>query len=494
MHRARALVWLAFGSAIVVAGWHFFTVATIIGSRLRFPYDIDWLEGDQIYHSYRLLHGEPVYRNATEGFLPLPYPPVYVGVVAAAGAVFGLDYGTARAVSGLAFLTVMVVMGTETARHVGGGRRGLVFGLLGAAAVTSSYPDAYGYNDLARVDSLALAFVVLAVLASLRPGRRAIFWAGGLATCAVYTKQTMVFPVGALAGALFLRDRRLGVTFVAWSACLSGLALLGLELATHGAFLRTLLQTRHHQMEWRKASEAFSRFLECCPWLLATPLLLLWARTDRSRTWFAVLGGCVPAAVLPYIKAGGFPNDFIPVTALAGPVALIMAFEAARPRSWCGLGAAALLCAAALAYKTQTYAPARYRPTADAQARAVAASDVVRSWQGDVLCPLHPFFVIRSGHHEEEAPWVNHIDAIYGLTGATEGSYRDFIVRRHPDVILLDGVPLEEPFLPAISDSYVLVGELPKPSVGDYLALTPGPVFAGVPTEPWRVYRRIHAD
>ncbi len=469
----RALALLAGAVAV----WHLATLLNVVGSRLRFAHDIDWLEGGEIYHAFRFARGEAIYRPPSDGFIPYPYPPVYFVLLAGIGQIAGIDYGSARALSAFALLVIIVVMAAEMRAHVGAGRAGALAALLGAAGVACTYPDVVGFYDLARVDTLAFAFVVASTFAILR---KRVVWAALGATCAVYTKQTMVFPVVALMVLMFVQgDRKSFFRFTLVAGTLSLAALGILQWRTGGTFLMWMLDTRHHNVEPRRLGVAARELMLSAPWL-AVPLVALWRRpiSARTATWLAVLCGSLVASILPYIKAGGFANNFIPILAIAAPTAWMVLLDLTRASKW--PWHSAVLAAAGFALLGKVYDADPYRPNRDAVARANDLSVEIRALTGDVLCPLHPFVVTRSGHPEEQLGWLNHIDAVGGKTGVALDDYMRVLLQRRPEYVLLDDEDIESPIARGIAADYVFLRELRGPKAGS---------VTGMDTVPTKLYR-----
>src|SRR5450631_2113800 len=99
---ARSPWWIARAVVLVVASvpvvWHLRTFVTLMRARLTFPADIEWVEGNMLYHAHRLIHGQYIYGDPARGFGTLSYPPLYWATVGGVGRIFGLDYATGRAV------------------------------------------------------------------------------------------------------------------------------------------------------------------------------------------------------------------------------------------------------------------------------------------------------------------------------------------------------------------------------------------------------------
>lgn len=438
-----------------------------------------------MYQAYRLLHGQTLYVDRVDGFVPYPYPPGHPALLALIGSVFGVDYGPARSLSAFAFVVLMFVLGTQLRAHVGGRTRGLVLGAVGAAFAACTYPLLEGYYDLARVDTLAatLAVVGAAFVAGPNPPRARLVGASLFFTTAVYTKQTMVFLVGAVVIAVLARDRRRGLQLGGLVFAESALLLAVLSWSTHGMFLRWILDLRHHPLEWRRGLDGAIWFGLRIPWLIAIVPLAIVARVRRvlsyrTVTWLALLCGALPAAALPFAKEGGWINNFIPLFAPAGTVALMLVVDLTRPRRALALSSLYGACAIALAFLWTDQQ--RLRPSLEDVARAQALSSSIRELQGSVLCPISPMMALRNGHADDQAPWLAYFDATRAGIGAPH-EYGQWIERTRPDwILLIDG----DTVLDQVEDTanYEFDRELDTPEVGRI------PLLYVVPH---RLYRRI---
>ena len=93
----------------------------VLGRRLAYPYDLEWMEGGMLCHALRLLEGKPIYGPPSVDFVPFLYTPLYPVVVAGLAKLFGLSYALGRLVSLAGFFAAMV-LGYVFARREGGSR------------------------------------------------------------------------------------------------------------------------------------------------------------------------------------------------------------------------------------------------------------------------------------------------------------------------------------------------------------------------------------
>ena len=471
--------------------------AAAIAGRMGFPMAFDWLEGNQIYHAYRLLHGQAIYRLDTSGFLPHPYPPAHILLVAASGALFGLDYASARAVSVAAYVIAALVLTYQVWSHWPGRRGRVLLALVSAGYIAGTYGLVRGWYDIARVDSLALVFVILAAapLAAEKIRWRDIVISALFASLAVYTKQTNVLFAAGLCVLVLRRDPRKGVGLALIMGTVCAVALLLLEHLTRGAFLTWLFNTRHHAVSVERLLEGAWEVLLGAPFLILVPFLL-GAGKGRSRLsaramlWLALLLLAIPTGLIPFSKRGGYLNSLMPIWFLAGPTILILIAELARStRETTRQGIlATVMIVQAVLLSLLIFDPDNPLPGAQERQRAQAMNRTIAGLKGGVVCPIYPLLPVRNGHRTDQASWISHTDAMWAkMPGVTASSYMAWLHGVRPRWLLLTDESAEEAvaLLDAVGTSYKFHREIPAPAWGDG--------WMGHPV-PRRLYRLVEVE
>jgi hypothetical protein len=168
------------------------------------PQELEYGEAIIYAHANRLVRGEPLYQSLDHApYTVVAYTPVYYGIAAGLQATFGPGFVAGRIVSGLAGLSIVVLLARVTAQAAGDVRPGLVAMLLFVALGSPGRPPWYALykEDLLGV---ALSFATIALLLSGPPRSRLVL-AGVFAGLAFLTKQT--FVAAFLAGAVWLWSR-----------------------------------------------------------------------------------------------------------------------------------------------------------------------------------------------------------------------------------------------------------------------------------------------
>jgi hypothetical protein len=347
--------------------------------------------------------------------------------MAAIGGIAGLDYWTGRAVSIASFALACGVLFRETLRAAGKRRgEGVLLGLISVASAACSYPVVGGWYDLCRNDSLAIALVLLgaAMLSDDRLSRRRIFAASAVLTAAVFTKQTAIFFIAWLGVFLLARRYPRAIFFGLSTAALCGVTLALLQRSTGGLFwLYTVRNLARHPVEGARALDGVGLMLEFAPFLPLAPVLALALQRlgwlgRRTALWLGMLAAAFPAALLPYIKAGGFLNNLVPIAILAGPTFILLMGDVMRGLSSSIQARAAaraltLVLASAFLF-ARKYDIHTYMPDQRAREHAATLNAFIASLQGGVLIPNHPFLAARNGQPTPQFHSLPYWDAIVG--------------------------------------------------------------------------------
>ena len=307
--------WLAAAFAAAGAVGFFFVAL----SRMGYPFELEFEEGDLFLGALRVLDGKSIYPSPDQDpfFVPILYTPFYYYLCAGAMALFGRALSVCRAVSFSATVLIAGLIVAVARRRGVGWRHAVASGFLFLAF----FPGSGFWYDLARLDGVFLALCLggffLLDRGDFSPGR--IAGAASLLVLAVFTKQVGVFYLAGAGLFLLWKDFRKGFLFCA----LSGLAILAIGLAFH---LRTGGNFTFFTLAVGPAHEFYlSRFGNPLPWLsrvwpLALGLVVVAflergksaGQADR-RLWVLFLLASIPAALLPWAKAGNYLNDFIPL-------------------------------------------------------------------------------------------------------------------------------------------------------------------------------------
>ena len=388
--------------------------------RLRYPWELEWMEGGIVSHIGVLLAGQPLYRAPSLTFTPFIYPPFYYYVSALLAKLVGLGYFAPRLVStvsiagcfGLLFFWVWREVQSRLAAWV-------AVGLFAA-----SYDLSGRWFDIARGDSLLLLLLLLAcVCARFWHGVRGCVATGALLALAFFTKQTALILALPVLLALILRLPRQGwiasATFVACVAL--GVAALDLHSAGWFSFYVFKLPAQHPVLwgSWRQVLLA-----PIWPWIApmaiaslavvcGVPLL-----REGVRAWPAsglfVLCAC-GGSTSALLHSGGYANVLMPAFAA---MAMASALCVARVRSVTGPFRMRLRVFAAafvfLQLALLSFGATAARPRLGDRQAGAQLIERLAQIPGPLWCTASNYYPVLAGHPEQLTHVMGLVDVFKG--------------------------------------------------------------------------------
>jgi len=210
-----------FGWALLVAAaWYIGAYAYVAAIRLRYPFELEWMEGAVVDHVRWILSGKPLYGPPSFDFVPFIYPPLYFYLSAAMSKLTGVGFLPLRLVSFGASLGSLLIIHRLVARDT----KSAFAGFVAAGLFAATYPLSGGWFDIARVDSLLLLLLLSVVyLVRLHPRPAPLVLGGVMTWLAFLAKQSGVVMLAPVAlGAVVNYGRR--SLFLVGSALVSFLA------------------------------------------------------------------------------------------------------------------------------------------------------------------------------------------------------------------------------------------------------------------------------
>jgi len=434
-------------------------------ARIGYPYPLEYLESNSLIEVQRILTGRQLYPAPGVGYVPDGYPPLYFAVCAAVARVLGLSYLPLRLVSLVSSLVCFAVLARLVQRETASAAAGIA----SAGLLAATYFVTDTWFDVARVDSLFLAFSVAALYSArwLVRARGAVLT--GLLLAAVFlTKQNGLAEGVAVLAALAAGPRRrlAGLAAVTYAAVL-GISTLALGLSSHGWYVYyVLVLMREHALN----DAAFGQFwtAHLLPALgIACCALILGAR----RTPLVLLAGGVALVIEGYtalVHSGGAANDLLPAyltVALAAGLAMGghpggllsgWADRLARARSanwrpgrigpWVAATCASLVIAQ-LAVLMTGFRPSQAIPTSADRAAGARLTAGLRALGGTIAVPTDPGLTLRAG-----LPAVAHEGATYDvlrsgnpavIASFTASAARAVAAERFTAIVTVDAAPPE---------------------------------------------------
>ena len=428
--------WLrvAFWTVLSAPGvWQIGLLVWAIAARFPYPYDLEWMEGGVLHGAARIASGDGIYGQPSVDYISFLYTPLYPGLLALLGSVFGLSYQLGRLISILALVGIGVLTLTNalawSPRQRGAAVAGtaLALGLFAAA-----YPFMEGWYDLVRADTLFLFIVTGGLIALSRwsragdgfRGHRLVAVAGIILGMAFFAKQTGV--IYALAGGpiILVMNWRRAPTYVAATAVV-GLGGAALLQRTTGGWFWTYAFEIHQAHDWNKDRfwKSFELILLHFRWATAILVLALCVviacaivRRKLPPPARALLLWTYVYAVSTVVGAVGWGTEFAHYNAympafLHGAMAVGFAIPAILACTELLLGdgpspssraaAHAVTAVVAIGLGVQLYQarwnPRPFIPTARDRAAGDELIATIRALPGRVWVPSHPWYAHLAG-------------------------------------------------------------------------------------------------
>ena len=465
---AYAAIWIVIA---LPALYQIGLLVTAISQRVGYPYDLEWMEGGMLHHAQRIRDGAGIYVPPSVDFIPYLYTPLYPSLLALFGGAFGVSYGVGRAISVIALIGIAMTAALQipSRRHehprLGPPWAGVALGLgLFAAA----YPITDGWYDLVRADTLFLLLVTAGIGALPRwcrtgtglAGHAQVAASGAILALAFFCKQTGFFYV-ALGGVfvLVLAWRRLpAYVGAAGLLALGGTAIL--EKSTQGWFwtyVREVHKTHDFNMDrfwkslsnilWETKGEGYDHPVLGAPITIVVVASLILVAVTYGRTralppqvrplliWSSVFFVSVLVGALGWATQFAHFNAYMPAflhgglaagSAVPAVYACARILWGARPRAELVATGAAIATALPLAIVciTARWEPSKFIPTDADVAAGDRLIERLRSIEGEVWMPSHPWYAYMAG----KTPRVHRMgivdintprpQAIEGLEGA----------------------------------------------------------------------------
>ncbi len=398
----RALPWLVglgAGAYVVL----YFVLAVL---HLRYPFELEWMEGGSVDHVRHILAGKRLYVRPTIEFVPFIYTPLYFYVSAAVSRVFGVGFFSLRLVSVLSSLGCLSLVGLFVHRET----KSRLAAMLAVGLFAGTYRESVAFMDIARVDSLALLFFLAGLFVlRFREGHAWRLGAAALFLLSFLTKQSMLVAAAPLAVyALFADGWKRGLAFGVSLFGFMGLSIFALD-RLHGGWFRYyvfFLPSQHPRVPAMWVDYWIEDLF--APLALSFAAALYWFATSgegarRARLfWFFAAAGALGTSWGGRLHAGGWPNVLLPafaVLAILFGLGVAAALENASqaPEAQRGRLRAAALGVAALQLACVVYDPSRLVPSRRDEEAGHAFVKTLAALPGDVWVPAHGYLPALAG-------------------------------------------------------------------------------------------------
>jgi len=426
----------------------------IASFRVRYPFELEWMEGGSVEHVRRLLVGQQIYVAPSLDFIPYPYPPFYYYVSAAVAQLFGLKFETLRLVSLIAslvsFLTIFLFVKTET--------RNSYAATLAAGLFAATFRIGGAWFDIARVDSLFLMLVLVGLyLVRFHRAYALLVCAGLLFSLAILTKQTALLMTAPVLCWLAMTHRKKALVVVAVIGLVAGGGTFVLQRMSGGWYTYYVFDLPGHftarivrSSIWSFWSQdVLSHLNIACGLAVAGIAGAFAACKNRGAFYLLVAAGTLVAAWLPRIQSAGYENTLMPAhagIAISCGIGIHHVMQYARrwsPHDRVVVGIALyMLCL--FQFGALFYSPRQQVPTDRDLQAGNALVAVLENIQGRLFMPYHsgcyvPQLRERCGSAQQMA--IQDILRFGGDEARTilEADYRKAIAERRYAAIVMDG-------------------------------------------------------
>ena len=472
---------------LAVGAWFILAFVAVALLRLRYPFELEWMEGGVVDHVRRIMAGHRLYVQPSLRFVPFIYPPLYFYLGALGSAIIGAGFLPLRLLSFAAslgcFSLIFALVVDES------GHRRSAF--LAVAFFAACYPVSGGWYDLARVDALYVCLLLGgAYLLRVRPTVAAWVMAAVLLALAFFTKQSAaIVAAPLLAYAVWMAPRR-GLLA---TAVFAGIAVGGTWLLdrAHGGWYVYYVFRLPARIQQADAAAAAFWSRDLVPSIaiagalgLAALLPQRGSRPGRALFYLLLASALVTSAWLSRLHAAAHENVLIPAHAA---VAVLLGLflgrcwsESARGR---GRLPAHVLVLLFVQFGVLLFDPRHMLPSAEDAALGRLLLQRIASVPGDVWLPQHGYLGALAAKQT-----YAHSMAMYDIIRAGSPADRERLIeevrgnlaQRRFDLIIADRV--DRWFREELNSAYQPVGPV-FPSSSGFWPLT------GLRLRPDVVYR-----
>jgi 4-amino-4-deoxy-L-arabinose transferase-like glycosyltransferase len=378
----------------------------VVTSRIQYPFELEKMEGGIVDHVSRILTGNKLYIVPSLEFVPYAYTPLYVYLSAWVAQFIGIGFVAPRLVSVIAslacFCIIFLIVEKETKNN---------FAAFASCCLFAATFRASGaWLDLARVDSLFLGFILVAIyLIRLCSSWGACTVAGLCISLSFLTKQTALVIVLPILLFCIATTSRRGVLLSGIVAAVIGLSTISLNYIHDGWYSYYVFQLQSRPPI--AISRVFSFWTEdlfsVLPIAIVIALyyVLMWFRypSETKRLFYCSVGiGFVGGSYLSRLSYVQYDNVLLPAYAIISIMFGLGIHQCRESMATVSINTRAIvqLClyvAIAIQYLALVYNPLVLIPTREDVYAGKQLIDRLRSIPGDVLVAHHGYLSTLAG-------------------------------------------------------------------------------------------------
>ncbi len=441
--------------------WYISAFAYIALSRAGYAFELEWMEGSMADHIRILSGGGNIYAAPSLDFVPFIYAPLYYVICYPAALLWGNALFAMRLVSLLSFGLTLLLIYKWVFKETGVA----AYSFISIAMFTACFEVCGAWYDIARVDSLAL-LLIMSFFYILRFGRFKYnqVIAALMLTLACMCKQSNIVAAAPLIIFLAFQDFKKHIPLISISALSLVCAVFYLNYRSDYLFgyYAYYLPSMHAIDKSLIAGFWFGDLLPKIPFLIILScffLIKLYFIKSADFLFYASLAfGMVLSSWLARIHEGGYLNVLMPACAafsLISPLALKKITDSPSVNYenekidislCCGLSKLSFAYAVLLMqFLFLLYNPCVHIPSKEDEAAGKSLIDKIKSFNGEVYVPYHPYLVFMAG---KSGPAAHHM-AVFDILRADKGgiNYRlineavsGYIASKKAEAIILDNL------------------------------------------------------
>ena len=419
--------------------------------RIRYPFELEWMEGACVDHVLRILSGERLYVSPSLEFVPFMYTPLYFYLSAAVSSIIGVGFLPLRLVSLISSLGCLWLIFLFVKKETGSA----LWGMLSSSLFAATFRAGGAWFDVARADSLFL-FLLLGglYLIKFRHSSKSYLLSGVLVSLSFLTKQVALIILLPAAVYCVLRNGRRSVYFIGTVVGIVGLSTYLLNWIHDGWYSYYVFHLpRQHLIEKGMYVDFWTKDIM---WTLPVAFILslsyivlqVLSSDKKNRLFYSLISaGMLGGAWLTRLRLGSYDNVLIPAYAvlsiLFGLAAhKVFQFVSAASTNKRRLTEICIWVLCIIQFALLAYSPLAQVPTRKDLKAGRDLIDTMAQLPGDVLVPYHGYLPALAGKRSY-AHDVAVNDVLNDSDGEVGAGLREDVSRavreRRFDAIILDG-------------------------------------------------------
>ncbi|UCB53252.1 MAG: glycosyltransferase family 39 protein [Candidatus Zixiibacteriota bacterium] len=288
--------------------------------RIRYPFELEWMEGACVDHVLRILSGEKLYVTPSLEFIPFIYAPLYFYLSAAVSAIIGVGFLPLRLVSLISSLGCLSLIFFFVKKETGSG----LLGILASSLFAATYRISGAWYDIGRADSLFLLLLLGGLyLIKFRHSSKSYLLAGVLVSLSFLTKQVALIIFLPTALYCVLSGRARSTYFIGTVVGIVGVSTYLLNWIHGGWYSYYVfhLPRQHVVVEGMYLDFWTKDILSALPVACAISAFFIFAQTvisgKRNYLFYSLMSvGMLGGAWLTRLRLGSYDNVLIPAYAV----------------------------------------------------------------------------------------------------------------------------------------------------------------------------------